>query len=258
MPMKRFFAATDGTRGGNHAVTMGAALAQRAEGEFARLSVETALPGWEPSAERWREPAAPGGTATGIHGLPGIEIVRQAESWGADLVILGRRDHAPARPLQLGCTSDTVIRRRSGPTLFVPPGTTVINRVLIAVDHSLRGLSVLGPASEFIKLTGARAFAICVLPGSEPDTGDAPAWQDSRSERARAMVDRLRLATGPCDLMVRWGDPVREILEMIRLTGADLLVLGVRRGGAPGDLGSGHVGRDLLQTAPAAVLTVSI
>lgn len=258
MFMKRFLAATDGTRDGEHAVAVAATLAQRASGEFARFELEAVALDWEPGLERWKEPVASGGTATRVRGLAGIEIVHQAESWGADLVVLGRHNHTPESPLQLGPTSDTVIRRRGGLTLFVPARTGTIKRALIALDGSLRGLGVLGPASAFLDLTGARAFATCVLPGSEPNVADQSPWRDPRSERARALVDRLKLASGPCDFLVRWGNPVSEILALHELTNADLLILGVRRGGAPGDLGSGHIGRDLLQTAPCAVLTVPI
>ena len=258
MAMRRFLAATDGTRDGDHAVTMGQALAQRAVGEFARLEVEAAPPAWQPGLEWWREAAPAGGTATRIRGLPGVEIVRHAESWGADLVVLGRHDHSPERPLQLGPTSDAVIRRRSGVSLFVPIHTGTVNRALIALDGSLRGLGLLGPAAAFLELTGARAFAICVLPGLEPSATDESSWRDPRSEQTRALVERLHLASGPIDFLVRWGAPVSEILRTLRETGSDLLILGVRRGGQPGDLGSGYVGRELLKCATGAVLTVPI
>src|SRR4026209_768394 len=56
MLMTRFLAATDGTRDGDHAVRMGQTLAQQADGEFARLAVETSAPNWEPGLERWKEP----------------------------------------------------------------------------------------------------------------------------------------------------------------------------------------------------------
>lgn len=258
MAMKRFLAATDGSRDGDHAVAIGHALAQRAGGEFARMVVEALPPAREPGLEWWREPVAPGGTTTRLRGLPGIEIVRHAESWNADLLVLGRHDHTPKRPAQLGPTSDTVIRRRGGASLFVSARTKAVNRVLVALDGSLRGLGVVGPASEFLALTGARAFAICVLPGADPDAGEGSAWEDPRSERARALMERLKPPSIPCDFIARRGDPVREILDLLESALADVLILGVRRGGAPGDLGSGHVGRDLLQAAPTAVLTVPI
>jgi len=255
MSMNRFLAATDGTRDGDHAVRMGQALAQQADGEFARLAVETSAPNWEPGLEWWKEPASPGGTATRLRGLPGIEIVRYAESWGADLVVLGRHNHTPEHPLQLGPTSDTVIRRRAGISLFVPPRTVTVKRALIALDGSLRGLGVVAPAVQFLNLTRAQTNAVCVLPGASVSTDT---WRDVRHERASVLIDRLQLEAGPCELLVRWGDPVPENLRAIQETGADLLILGVRRGGLRGDLGSGYVGRELLKSAPCAVLTVPI
>jgi nucleotide-binding universal stress UspA family protein len=257
MVMKRFLAATDGSRDGEHAVAMACTLAQRAGGEFARFEVDSVAPAWEPQLEWWKV-VPTHGTVNRLRGLPGIEIVRRAEQWGADLVVLGRHDRTARGPFTLGETSDTVIRRRSGLSLFAPPETHSFQRGLIALDGSFRGLGVLGPVAAFLDVVQARAFAICVLPGSEPAAADESAWHDARRERVRALVDRLPLAKGPCDLLVRWGDPVKQVLDTVQSTRADLLILGVRRGGAPGDLGSGHIGRDLLQTAPCAVLTVPI
>ena len=255
--MQRILAATDGSRHGEHAVAVGRALARRADGEFMRLAVATAdAP--RPALDWTGQPAAPRSTVTRIHGLPGVEIVRHAETWGADLVVLGRHGRTPERPRPLGRTSDTVIRRRSGLSLFVPPKLQTIQRAAIALDGSLRGLGVLAPAVAFLNLAGARAGAICVLPGAPVGGADATGWRDPRSERVGALVDGLQLDSGPCELMVRWGAPVPEILLMIRETGSDLLVLGVRRGGQRGDSGSGYVGRELLRSAPCAVLTVPI
>jgi nucleotide-binding universal stress UspA family protein len=258
MTMNRFLAATDGSRDGEHAAAMACTLAERAGGEFARLEVESAAPAWEPQLEWWKEVTVRNGTANRLRGLPGIEIVRHAEAWRADLVVLGRHDRTAQGPFTLGETSDAVIRRRSGLSLFAPPETHSFKRALVALDGSVRGLGVLGSAAAFLDIAQACAHVICVLPGSESDAAEVSAWHEPKVERVRALVNRLRLASGLCDLLVCRGDPVRQILQAIRSTRADLLVLGVRRGGAPGDLGSGHIGRDLLQTAPCAVLTVPI
>lgn len=258
MLMKRFLAATDGSADGEHAVFVGEGLAQRAGGEFARLAVADSSPAWEPGLERWRDPVSPGGTATRIRGLAGIEIVHHAERWGADMVVLGRHERKGLGPVTVGATSDNVLRRRNGVSLFVPPQTRAVKRALIAIDGSYRGLGILGPAEAFLKLTGARAFAVTVLPGVEPEVTELMGWQHPSSERVRAMVDRLQLPSGPCDFLVRWGEAVHHILDLLDSTRADLLILGVRRGGALGDFGSGHVGRDLLKAAPTAVLTIPI
>ena len=258
MAMKRFLAATDGSRDGEHAVVMACSLAEHAGGEVARLEVDAAAAAWEPQLEWWKEATTRNGTANRLRGLPGIEIVRHAEAWGADLVVLGRHGRTTTGPFTLGETSDAVIRRRSGLTLFAPPETRSLTRALIAVDGSARGLGVLSRVATLLNIAPTRASAITVLHRWEPESDDEPAWPTAAVERIRSALDRLQLASGVCDLLVRKGDPVSEILDAIRMTGADLLVLGVRRGGAPGDLGSGHVGRDLLQTAPCAVLTVPI
>jgi nucleotide-binding universal stress UspA family protein len=258
MVMKRFFAATDGSRDGEHAVAMASTLAQRAGGEFARLEVDSITAAWEPQLEWWKESASQNGTTNRLRGLPGVEIVRHAELWGADVVVLGRHERTAKGPFTLGETSDTVIRRRSGPSLFVPPETCAFERVLIALDGSLRGLGVLGPAAAFAEIGRSRAYAICVLSRAEFEPTPDATSADPRVERIRPLVDRLQLTAGPCELVIRAGNAVQEVIAAIETTAADLLVIGVRRGGAAGDLGSGHIGRDLLQTAPCAVLTVPI
>ncbi|NOT08044.1 MAG: universal stress protein [Gemmatimonadales bacterium] len=248
MPIKRILGATDGSVCGEHAVAVGRELARSADGEFLRFASDS-FTGSE--AER--------DTATQVkRTVLGVEIVRQAESWGADVVVLGRQMRPLGQPQALGPTTDAVIRRRSGLSLFVPPNIQAIRQATIAVDGTLRGLGVVPSTAAFLNLTGARASAVCVLPGTEAEATESSGWRDPRSEWTRALVGRLPLNSGPCELLLRWGNPVAEILRVLLGTGADLLVLGVRRGGRPGDLGSGHVGRELLESAPCAVLTVPI
>jgi nucleotide-binding universal stress UspA family protein len=229
---RRFLAATDGTDPAEHAAEMTRTLTLGAAGAFRRLTTRV--------------------------GLPGLEIVREAEAWGADLVVLGRRDRLPGERSPLGVTSDAVIRRRNGLTLLVPPLVETFRLAIIALDGSVRGAGVAAPAVDFLDLVSARAEAICVLPGAKPDLTDTTGWRDPRTEATSALLARLSLAGGPVDLLARWGDPVDAILRRIHETGSDLLILGVRRGGRRGDSGSGYIGRELLRSAPCAVLTVPI
>lgn len=256
MRIRRILGATGGTPCGEHAVAVARSLAQAADAEFIRLAVETEntpanpTPGWSPA------PSPGGGTITRVRGLPGVEIVRHAETQGTDLVVLGRRPRDPDQPDRVGRTSDTVIRKRGGLSLLVPPHTSVVRRALIAVDGSLRGLGVVAPAVPFLNLIKAETSAICVLPGDTLETTST--WRDIRHERASVLVELMRLDSGPCELLVRWGDPVAEVLKAVRELRADVLILGVRRGGKAGDLGSGYIGRELLKSVPCAVLTVPI
>src|SRR2546428_599885 len=73
-----------------------------------------------------------------------------------------------------------------------------------------------------------------------------------------------RGATAPAPLVsaepviVREGDPVAEILNVVRDVGIELLVFGHHRGGPSNGQETGSVAARLLARAPCAVLTVPI
>jgi nucleotide-binding universal stress UspA family protein len=258
VPRRRILAATDGTLQGEHAVGVAQAFAQAADADFQGLGIAAE----EPDPDR--KPAWAEGTESGYstvltnRGLPGVEIVRRAELMGAYLVVLGRNERVPGGPRPVDATTDAVIRRRNGLSLLVPPSVQTIRRSIIALDGSLRGSGVAAPAVAFLKLLKAQAHALCVLPGVPFEVSDAGGWRDPRAEWLSEVIHRLPSLTPPVDLRVRWGNPVTEILDAVRDTGSDLLILGVRRGGQRGDSGSGYVGRELLRSASCAVLTVPI
>jgi nucleotide-binding universal stress UspA family protein len=258
MPLTRLLAATDGSEHGDHAVDYARALAASLGAELQVVGVETdGLPVAASTRSAVRR-AATADSMVWARGVPGVEIVRRAEAWQADLLLLGRRSRTPAAPLQLGPTSDTVIRRRHRATLLLPWSVSRIQRVLIALDGTRRGLGVLTTAAEFVAATGAEPTALFVLP--EDPTGhdvDGP-WSNPLVGRVTDGLSRFRILQRAGVLKVRRGSAVREVLACVEETGADALVLGVRRGGPAGELGSGHVGRDLLQSAPRAILTVPI
>ena len=216
----KVLAATDGSSPSEHAVRVAQVLARGAGADLEVFRVES--------------------------GIPGVEIVRRGELSHADLVVLGRRQRDGASPSQER-TTDMVVRRRSGVCLMIPPNVTGLDRMLIALDGTRRGLAILQSAAAVAGALGAEMLAICVVPG-DPD------WSAS-SDPA---VARVASAVGSANLRVRRGNPVREILAELEESGANLLVLGVRRGGPPGEMGSGHIGQDLLRESSSAILTVPI
>ncbi len=236
MRIKRILAATDGSTQGERGVALAQALSREAGERVEVLAVET------------------GGLP-----LPGVEIVHRAEAWGADLVVVGRIEPPSSPAVSEGSTADAVVRRRKGPSLLVPRSATKkILRVLLALDGTQRGMGVLGGATPLVALTGAKVRAILVLPGlsvSVPYSGDGKHPARLLAEEA---LERVPDLGGSRILEVRHGDPVREIVAAMRAFEADLLVIGVRRGGPTGEMGSGHVGKDLLHSVPGAILTVPI
>lgn len=249
---KRVLAATDETDQGAHAVEVACTIARNAGAVLDVVTVRTA-------AHVPATTSAPCLTAvTELYGLPGVEVVHYAESSRAGLLVLGRSSRSRTAPAMMGPTSDGVIRRRLGPTLMVPREVNRIERVLVALDGSRRGLDALGPGVEFARVMKAQVSVICVLPEAPGALRDDAAWVDPRRARVLAAAAVTGNGSGPLHTVISTGEPVRHILQSVDDLRCDVLVLGVRRGGPPGELGSGHIGRDVLRAAPGAVLTVPI
>ncbi len=247
--LDRVFAATNGSEAGQHAAVLAHRLAEQVGAELRILSVETAgipgFPQYDPPSFRSDLP----GNVLWARGIPGIEIVRAAETWQADLVVLGRRQRSRGDQA-LGSTAEAVVRRRAGPCLLIPSCVDQLERMLIALDGTQRGLGILPSAALLAGLAGLSARAVYAVP-------DAHALFSGNGRLPEALGRFPRLG-GPDILEIRRGSPVEEILGSARANRADLLVIGVRRGGPPGEAGSGHIGLDLLREAPLAILTVPI
>ncbi len=250
----RLLAATDGSEVGEHAVRVVRSLAERDRAALDIMSVETdGLPGLTGSSGVRR--GASTSATIWARGVPGVEIVRHADLHRANLVVLGRGPRSPTAPTRLGQTSDTVIRRRQGPSLFIPPEVSEIHRVVIALDGTYRGLRVLDDAARVVAMAGAEATSVTVVPSGNSADGTGG---DPRVTRVRQALEAFPGLGGSAHHRVLEGDPVGEILRFLAYLKADLLVLGVRGGGPAGEMGSGHVGRDLLQSAGVAILSIPI
>lgn len=250
-----------GSAGGavaEHAEQLARAIAARSGAELEVLGVET---------EGLPVPVAPGEPTrrcdsarpiTWVRGVPGIEIVHRAKARGAGLVVLGRREGCPGGGLPLGHTADTVVRRHDGPCLLIPPTIERLDRMLLALDGTQRGLGLLESASRLAAVLGAQGTSVYVDPAAIPAAPVDSDWTDPATRRVQAALAGFPCLGGPEGLQIRSGAPVEAILRVLEESGANLLVIGVRRGGPSGDLGSGHVGRDLLRACPVAILTVPI
>lgn len=249
-------AAADHSAAGLHAMAVAESLV---EGSGARLSVVTVLSSPEqvlPEAlARYRPMVA--------HGVPGVEIVRAAEELGADLIVLGRTIRGSHTAPRLGPTADAIVRRSRVPCLFVPLGQCGFGRVVVALDGTERGLSVLPAAYRFLDLHGARAGGKLEAVTVEKATVTAGVAGVPHTPAAGRIAQALEVPVegrpAPPPFRVLQGEPAARIRSELRVPEHELLVIGARRGG-PGGLipGSTGVGRLLLYTAPCAVLTIPL
>ncbi len=237
-------------------------VASRLQEDGLREATSAAVRAW---------PGAPSVTIDSTVGIPGIEIGRYAETHGADLVVLGRKQRSSLHRLLVGDTADSVARRSGVPCLFVPAGASPPSRVLAALDGTERGLAVLVAAMDFTRDTGGRLRAVSVEPAYENEK-DAPRLLTSRSARLLAAVNQIRLHSdvGPdvWDAPVKadsWppvaihrGGVVEEVVREVTASCADVLVIGYHRGGPPGIVEAGSVARRLIHEAPSSVLTIPL
>ncbi len=206
-----------------------------------------------------------------VSGLPGVEIGRYAETHHADLVLVGRKRRTEMQRMLIGDTADSVARRSGVPCLFVTPGTSMFDHVLVALDGSERGMSVLVSAMDFTRDTGGRLHGVCVEPAYENER-DAPHLLTTRSARLMEAVDELRHhtslgrggweATSPAfaesPIVFHRGRVVEEIVREAIDSRTDVLVVGYRRGGPAGIIEAGSVARRLAHEAPCSVLTIPL
>lgn len=274
MQLRHILVAADQSDVSRNALRVALTLAHRAG---ARVTVMTTIPARvtvpdeTDSAlarlEQWMDPelrGAPAEVAVGLgvtFGIPGVEICRFADEHDADLIVVGRKQRSQATRLLVGDTADAVARRSRTPCLFVPLGVSAPERVLVALDGSRRGLTVLRAACEFAGAVGARLDAVTVEP-ARPDeppelaalvpTGRSSALRETIAE----LADCAPAGQAPKGLVVRRGPVAETLLVAIEETAADALVLGFHRGGPPGVLEAGSIARRLTHSAACAVLTV--
>jgi nucleotide-binding universal stress UspA family protein len=195
------------------------------------------------------------------YGVPGIEICRFAEEKQADLVVVGRKHHAQRARLLLGDTTDAVARRSHVPTLFVPPDGTEARSVLVALDGSDRGMTVLENACGFARALGSslkvvtverrlvdeRSHSSSLLPGARTS---------ALQKRVQEILTREGFPTAP--VVVGRGDIVEEVLAAVAETESDVLAIGYHRGGPSEVIDAGSTAQRLGHAAPCAVLTIPL
>jgi nucleotide-binding universal stress UspA family protein len=193
------------------------------------------------------------------------ELVAQAASLGAELVVLGARGEGFLRHLVLGTTAERLLRKLERPVLVVRQMPyDGYRRVLVAVDFSaasaeaLRLASVVAPSAERVLV---HAYDL-PFEGKLHFAGvDDAAIHAYRRRAEREALDRLEafareagLEAGDTRLLVGRGDPSRVVIERQQDEGCDLIVVGKRGKGLVEELLLGSVTKHVLAECTTDVL----
>lgn len=197
------------------------------------------------------------------NGSPHREILRTAESMGADLIVVGASDRGGFSKF-LGGTADRVLRGAHCPVLVVRGEWRFpIGKVVAPVDFSLLSADALDCALGFLLQIDESApevelfFAVSELQQSmaEPFTPDQ-IGRFALQELRNFGVEHVGSSPARLSYKVAVGPPAREILREAEELAAGLLVIGTHGQGGVERAFLGSVARAVATEAACPVLVI--
>jgi nucleotide-binding universal stress UspA family protein len=204
-------------------------------------------------------------------GDPKVEIVRIAEEWGADLLVLGARGLGGIARFLLGSVSLAVARHVHCPVLVVKGQPRKLGSVLVAMDGSEDSFRAARFLQSFALPRGTKVRLLSVVepvryPASAPAAlrGQlAKMIKELEAERRGQLEKVLERAAAQLDDKITRvtrstasGDPAGAIAASAASFNADLIVVGARGHGGMARVLLGSVSEKVLRHARCPVLIV--
>jgi nucleotide-binding universal stress UspA family protein len=233
----------------------------------ARQSAQSSLETMADAARRGVPADAPWTVETAVtRGAAPSGLVREAQAFEAELVVLGRHGHAPVRDLFLGSIAEAVVRRGSSPVLVVKrPAEAPYRTVIVAVDAdqvSLRAVLFAARVAPGARLLLAHAynapFDYALYPGVMAEGRGAyrAEFRDAAERSLAPLHEQLRSRELPFRQLYQEGDARDGVLALARKHEAELLVLGTHARSGLSYALLGSVAAGILREAEADVLVV--
>jgi len=204
-----------------------------------------------------------------------VEILDQATSMDADLLVIGTHGRSGFERLVLGSVAEKVLRKAHCPVLTVPrglpdavpAGPVLYRRILCAVDfsdcsmHALQyALSLAQEADGCLTVVHVLAPELVGHVGIGEEHVSLAALQRQHEEDARKLLEKAvpQDARAYCQaesILLR-GRPWREILQVASDRQAELIVMGVHGRGAADLLFFGSTTHHVVRQAACPVLTL--
>jgi nucleotide-binding universal stress UspA family protein len=224
--------------------------------------------------------SAPGLTIEAVvrEGNTAAEILEQAASMKADLLVIGTHGRSGFERLVLGSVAERVLRKANCPVLTVPKrlpdavpaGPVVYKRILCPVDFSDSSLHALKYAMSMAQEADGQLTVLHVvehefensvdMAGIGYDTGMTIGnFLKQREEALRRLLqEAIAGATEFCSVesLMTHGKPWREVLRIATERQSDLIVMGVQGRGAAELLFFGSTTQHVVREASCPVLTL--
>ena len=201
-------------------------------------------------------------------GTPQALILKRAEEWLADLVIVGSHGQTSAADALLGSVTDSVIRHAHCPVLIVRLGKRT-GRIVAGTDFSDPVLPALRAAGDEAERTGAEltvvhsldmVWSLAAYPalafGGAPFNISAEQIKEVELVATQRLEESLKQLNVSGDTLVTIGPAGKALIDIASERKADLIVVGTigRTGLRRALLGS--VAETVAKGAPCSVLIV--
>ncbi len=193
-------------------------------------------------------------------------IVRRAEAWGADLVVIGSHGSTSLPRIRLGGVAIDVVRHAHCPVLVVRPAADGGGGVVAGTDFSDSAMPALHAAVDEVRRTGGRAVLVHAVEWPIVVDAQFAGWAEidaeAMQEVERAAKERLEQAlassgvAGECRV-VR-GEAGRALVREAEAAHADLIVVGTHGRTALSRMVLGSVAEFVVRTAHCSVLVVRL
>jgi nucleotide-binding universal stress UspA family protein len=198
------------------------------------------------------------------------ELVRRAESWGADYIVMGSHGRTGLTRAILGSVAERVVQHAPCSVLIArpiaQPGT-----VLVATDLSDPSLPAITAGMAEARRRNARLQVVTVFEwaaplmipftgvmGTLPALPGAEAQAQARETLRQMLTDAVSRAGAVAEARVLEGSPASEIVAHAEEIGAELVVVGTRGRTGLARLALGSVAERVIRGAECSVLAVRV
>lgn len=195
------------------------------------------------------------------------ELAREADSFRADLIVLGHKGHTRAPRRLLGSTARAVMRSSTVDTLIVRDGfpqerEPVLQALLVATDFHEPSEHAAHRAAQIAKQHESDiTIAHVVDPGLWYDPGVVPTedaldgWLETGIQERLSAFNELLFHGRATEVVLR-GSPAVALAKHARDHGTDLLLIGNHGAGALERAMIGSSAETIVELAPCSVLVV--
>ena len=219
-------------------------------------------------SRRW-----PGADVTIVNTAPVAGVLREAERFDADVIVVGWRGHGAVRRYLMGSVSRGIVRDAKCAVLVVRRRQREVRRVVIGVDGSANAQRAVdfvsrlppprgGYVTVFTSVDYMHVPSHALIPRSAAAT---VAVEVKRVNAGRSAQARKTLASAEATLVragwrvqtgVTAGAPLRDLMAIVDYAAAELLVVGARGVTDLHQLLLGSVAEGALNRCPVPVLVV--